>query len=57
MNTCKFYHQDIVFVGTRCPLCEAKNEIDDLKFKITELECELYDSTHQESEVHHEASL
>ncbi len=37
----KLAHEDIVYDGNFCPLCEAKKEIDDLEDKIDTLENEL----------------
>jgi hypothetical protein len=41
MNICGgLRHDEIVFEGRHCPLCEAHREIDDLNDKISDLEAE-----------------
>lgn len=38
MQVCSEHHDEIVFDGRRCPLCEANSEIDTMKDQIDELE-------------------
>lgn len=43
MNICDSSHDEIVFEGRQCPLCEAVAEIDALKEKLSSHECERVD--------------
>ena len=39
MEVCSAYeHEDIVYTGKQCPLCEALEEIKDLEQRVEELE-------------------
>lgn len=38
MTICSDGHEEIVFSGKRCPLCDANQEIEDLKEEIDYLE-------------------
>lgn len=38
MNICSDLHEEIVYIGRNCPLCQAGGEITDLQQRIEELE-------------------
>lgn len=38
MNLCDAKHQEVCFEGRECPLCEAREEIADLKREVQSLE-------------------
>jgi len=41
MTICDYKHDEIVFEGKVCPLCEAENRISDLELKIKALSEEI----------------
>jgi transcription initiation factor IIE alpha subunit len=41
MKICDYNHDEIVFDGNKCPLCEKMDEISDLNDEIEELKSEI----------------